>query len=151
MVLIGRDQKIDCCLAQRATSFGEELLKVHRNYWTVIRRIRNPKSEIRNCLHGLAHITGGGFYDNIPRVLPKNCTAVIRRGTWNVLPIFRLLQERGKLADDEAYRVFNMGIGMVVIVESASVAAVHEAAAKSRIKSFLIGEIRSGRREVRLE
>jgi phosphoribosylformylglycinamidine cyclo-ligase len=126
-------------------TFGEELLKVHRNYWPVIQKIQIPKSEVRNCLHGVAHITGGGFYENIPRVLPKNCGAVIRRGSWDVLPIFKLLQDGGSVADDEMYRVFNMGIGMVLIVDPNSVRAVQKITKDNGIKSYLIGEICKGR------
>jgi phosphoribosylformylglycinamidine cyclo-ligase len=126
-------------------TFGEELLKVHRNYWPVIQKIRSPKSEIRNCLHGVAHITGGGFYDNIPRVLPKNCRAVIRRGSWDVLPVFKLLQDGGGVSDEEMYRVFNMGIGMVLILDPESVSAVQRIAKRTGIKSYLIGEIRKGK------
>jgi len=151
--------------SQLGCTFGEELLKVHRSYWPVIRRLvigdrrsghrttgtKSPVASHQSPIHGLAHITGGGFYDNIPRVLPKNCTAVIHRGTWNVLPIFNLLQENGGLADEEAYRVFNMGIGMVLIVAPGSVAAIQRIAARCQIKSYLIGEIRRGLCEVRIE
>ena len=123
--------------------FGEELLKIHRNYWPVIKKIRD-------CLHGVAHITGGSLYDNIPRVLPASCRAVIRAGTWDVLPIFKLLHEGGGLPDEEMYHVFNMGIGMVLIVDPKSVGVVRKVAAKASIQSYLIGEIRKGRREVQI-
>jgi phosphoribosylformylglycinamidine cyclo-ligase len=136
--------------SQLGCTFGEELLKVHRNYWPVIRALQRSNA-LRSILHGLAHITGGGFYDNIPRVLPKNCTAVIRRGSWDVLPIFRMLQKDGALADEEAYRVFNMGIGMVLIVKPKSARAVQKIAGQCKIKSYVIGEIRRGPREVRME
>jgi len=126
-------------------TFGEELLKVHRNYQPVVRKIRNSKNETRNSIHGIAHITGGGVYSNIPRVLPKNCSAVIRRGSWDVLPIFKLLQEGGGVTEEEMYRVFNMGIGMVLIVDPKSVGAVQKAATSQRVKSYVIGEIRKGK------
>jgi phosphoribosylformylglycinamidine cyclo-ligase len=132
-------------------TFGEELLKVHRNYQPVIRAILNPECKIQNALHGLAHITGGGFYDNIPRVLPKNCSVLIHRGSWDVLPIFKLLQEGGGVSDREMHRVFNMGIGMVLIVDPKSVGAVQKVAARQRVKSYVIGEIRRGRRVVAIE
>ncbi len=125
-------------------TFGEELLKVHRNYWPVIRKTRK-------FLHGVAHITGGGFYDNIPRVLPKNCHAVIHRGSWTVLPIFKLLQEGGGVTDEEMHHVFNMGIGMVLIVDPNSVGAVRKVASGARVKSYLIGEIRKGKPVVAIE
>ena len=139
-------------------TFGEELLKVHRNYWPVIRRLvigdRSAVTQTRKAkspVHGIAHITGGGFYDNIPRVLPKNCTTVIRRGSWKVLPIFTLLQEGGSVSDEEMHRVFNMGIGMVLIVDPKSVAAVQKVAARVGVRSYLIGEIRKGKPEVIIE
>ena len=132
-------------------TFGDELLKVHRNYWPIIKTIRDPRSAIRNSLHGIAHITGGGFYDNIPRVLPKNCTAVIRRGTWEMPPIFRLLQSGGGVSDEEMYRVFNMGVGMTLIVDAKSVAAVQKVASRAGVKSHLIGEIQKGNGEVVVE
>ena len=131
-------------------TFGKELLKVHRNYWPMIRKIRNSKFEIQNSLHGLAHITGGGFLDNIPRVLPKGCAAVIRRGTWPVLPIFKLLQREGRVDDAEMFRVFNMGIGMVLIVAADCVTAIQHALAAQKQKSYVMGEIRRGRREVKI-
>jgi phosphoribosylformylglycinamidine cyclo-ligase len=68
-------------------------------------------------VHGMAHITGGGFYENIPRILPKPCKALIREGSWKVPPIFRFLQERGGVAREEMYSVFNNGIGFMLVVE----------------------------------
>ena len=136
--------RLDDYTSALGCTFGEELLKVHRNYWPVIRKLLGPK------LHGAAHITGGGFFDNIPRVLPKRCTAVIRTGTWDVLPIFKLLQEGGGVPDEEMYRVFNMGIGLVLMVDPNFVSAVQKIAAKARIKSYLMGEIRRGERKVEM-
>ncbi len=81
----------------------------------------------------------------------KPATGEVRRGSWDVLPIFKLLQENGGVADIEAYRVFNMGIGMVLIVDPDFVAAVQKTAAKCKIKSYLIGGIRRGPCEVQME
>lgn len=142
--------RLDDYTSELGCTFGQELLKVHRNYWPVIRRIRSSRSPVRAALHGVAHITGGGFFDNIPRVLPHNCAARIRLGSWEVLPIFKFLQQGGGLGDEEMHRVFNMGIGMVLIVERDSVAAIQKLAAQCRVKSYLIGEIIAGRREVLL-
>jgi phosphoribosylformylglycinamidine cyclo-ligase len=89
---------------------GEELLRVHRNYQPLLAKLPN------GLLHGLAHITGGGLIDNIPRVLPKDCDAQIETGSWQVPPIFRLLEKHGRIERTEMYQVFNMGIGMVAIV-----------------------------------
>ena len=143
--------RLDDYSSELGCTFGEELLKVHRNYWPIIRKIREPRAAIRNSLHGIAHITSGGFRDNIPRVLPKNCRAVIHRGTWNVPPIFRLLQAGGGVGDEEMHCVFNMGIGMTLIVDARSVAAIQKTAAKCGVKSYLIGEIRKGKSDVQIE
>ncbi len=97
---------------------GEALLAVHRNYLPILW----PLLE-QNRIHALAHITGGGLVDNVPRVLGR-CDAVIDRGAWEVPALFRLLCERGRVAPAEAYQVFNMGIGMVAFVEEADLSAV---------------------------
>ena len=74
-------------------------------------------------VHGMAHITGGGFYDNIPRVLPEGLDVVIRAGAWPVPPVFEIIQRKGGVSFEEMHRVFNMGIGMVVFVAAADLAA----------------------------
>ena len=92
---------------------GEELLVPTRIYVkTVLNLVRDFP------IHGIAHITGGGFTDNIPRVVPKGCKAVIHRGTWPILPIFKVLQEGGRMGEEEMLRTFNNGIGLVLIVPS---------------------------------
>jgi phosphoribosylformylglycinamidine cyclo-ligase len=92
------------------TSIGSELLRVHKNYQPALAKI--PPG----ILKGLAHITGGGLVDNLPRILPKNCDAVIRTKSWRVPHIFEILQANGKIKRAEMYQVFNMGIGLVAIV-----------------------------------
>lgn len=111
---------------------GQELLRVHKNYQPLLAKI--PSGVIK----GLAHITGGGLIDNIPRVLPKNCDAVIETKSWRVPRIFRVLQGNGHVDPAEMYQVFNMGIGMVAIVS--------ERDAKRAI-SFLSAEGRTRRGE----
>lgn len=91
-------------------SIGEELLAPHRSYFQEV----YPLIE-EGLVKGLAHITGGGFYDNIPRILPSGCGVRINKSAWPVLPIFKFLQAKGNVPDDQAYRVFNMGIGMVLV------------------------------------
>ncbi len=99
-------------------SLGEELLRTHRNYQPLLAQVSAGK------LKGLAHITGGGLVDNLPRVLPDDCDAVIEIGGWKVPAIFQILQERGRVPRDEMYQVFNMGIGMVAIVSPNDAAAL---------------------------
>jgi len=89
---------------------GEELLRLHKNYQPLLARV--PSGVIK----GLAHITGGGLIDNLPRILPNNCNAVIDTKSWRVPRIFQTLQQKGNVDAEEMYQVFNMGIGMVAIV-----------------------------------
>ena len=96
-------------------------------------------------LKGLAHITGGGLVDNLPRVLPDDCDAVIDLASWKVPRIFQLLQEGGRVPRDEMYQVFNMGIGMVAIVAPNDAAAVAK-----QLRAKVIGRIERGARATRL-
>jgi phosphoribosylformylglycinamidine cyclo-ligase len=89
-------------------TLGEELLKSHRCYYSELK-------PVLPMIKGVAHITGGGFIGNIPRILPQGLAAQINKDAWQVPPIFRLIQERGKIKKNEMYQVFNMGIGMVII------------------------------------
>jgi phosphoribosylformylglycinamidine cyclo-ligase len=91
-------------------TIGDELLRVHKNYQPLLAKV--PSGLIK----GLAHITGGGLIDNVPRILPKMCDAVVETNSWRVPRIFQLIQENGNVDPAEMYQVFNMGIGMVAIV-----------------------------------
>ncbi|MCK4537813.1 MAG: phosphoribosylformylglycinamidine cyclo-ligase [Candidatus Krumholzibacteria bacterium] len=117
------------------------LLQVHRSYLPEIRSMREIV-EIR----GLAHITGGGLVDNIPRVLPEGCSVRIDRSSWDVPPLFEYFREKGGVDDREMHRVFNMGIGMVVIIPAGSNVLVEKG--DYRWKPFLIGEITEGSGDV---
>jgi phosphoribosylformylglycinamidine cyclo-ligase len=121
---------------QLGQSIGEALLAVHRNYLPDVEALWTKNVDIR----GLAHITGGGITDNLPRILPKHVSALIRRGMWPVLPIFELMQQIGEVDTEEMYRVFNMGIGMLVIVP----AAQSELVQKAIHPIYQIGTIVSG-------
>ena len=94
-------------------SVGDALLAVHRSYLNGMRAVWSTFG--RPAVHALAHITGGGFYDNIPRVVPDGLCLDVDPSTWTPLPIFKLIAENGGVADREMYRVFNMGVGMVVV------------------------------------
>jgi phosphoribosylformylglycinamidine cyclo-ligase len=107
---------VDTHVPELGCTVGEELLKVHREYLSMLDPcLADPR------IHGLAHITGGGLFDNVIRILPEGCQARIEKASWEPRPVFRLLKSLGDLTDDEAYRVFNMGIGMVVAVDAAAV------------------------------
>ena len=131
---------------------GEELLKTHVSYWPLLKPLLKKFHPARGkgAIKGLAHITGGGFIDNIPRILPKQCDAVIRRGTWDMLPIYDLLQREGRVAEEEMYQVFNMGIGMVAVVAADQADRVLRAIRVRGQNAWLIGEIAKGRGITRL-
>ena len=101
-------------------------------------------------MKGLAHITGGGFVDNIPRVLPKNCDVLIRKGTWELLPIFQIIQAKGRVPEAELYQVFNMGIGMTIIVAADNVDAVLSFIRGRQQKAWLIGGVVKGNGQARV-
>jgi len=120
------------------TSVGEALMAPHRSY---LKDLRPVLTQIK----GLAHITGGGFTDNIPRTLPQGTAVRIKKGTWNVLPIFGLIQEMGNVADAEMYRVFNMGIGMVIFADPAKVPALAKAMPEAKTIGEVVADAGTGR------
>jgi phosphoribosylformylglycinamidine cyclo-ligase len=144
-------------MAELGNTLGDELLKVHVSYGPLVQALLkrfNAKAEKRNGgppIRAFAHITGGGFLDNVPRVLPKHCDVLICKGTWDVLPIFQFIAEKGGLAETELYHVFNMGIGMVAIVAPDQVNAVLKAIKAGHRKAWLIGEVVRGSGETRVE
>ena len=126
-------------LPELGCSIGQELLKTHREYASLILPMLK-KIDVK----GLVHITGGGFQENIPRVIPKNTDAVIKTGTWNVLPVFKLIQREGCIDDLEMYRTFNMGVGMIVVVSEQQVPPTLAYLRKRGQDARIIGEIRKG-------
>lgn len=99
-------------------------------------------------VHGMAHITGGGFFDNIPRVLPDNCNAVIDPASWTVPAVFQFIQSKGRVSTDEMYRVFNMGIGYVIVVGRKDAEKAVQILRASKAKPAIIGRIEKGTRKV---
>jgi phosphoribosylformylglycinamidine cyclo-ligase len=115
---------------------GEELLKPTRIYVeTVLNLLRDFP------LSGICHVTGGGLTDNVPRILPKSCQAVIQRGSWPVPPIFQFLQDKGNIPEAEMFRTFNNGIGLVVVVREEHVAEVLLRLQGLHEQGYVIGEI----------
>jgi phosphoribosylformylglycinamidine cyclo-ligase len=134
---------VDDELPGSGRAVSEVLLAVHRSYLPEIRVLRG-RVEIR----GLAHVTGGGLLENIPRILPAGCAVVIDTASWNVPPVFTFLEERGRIDRREMYRVFNMGIGMVVIVPAGAGGLVPGEGL--RWEPFRIGRVTAGDRSVGL-
>jgi phosphoribosylformylglycinamidine cyclo-ligase len=118
-------------------SIGDALLAVHRCYLSQVRALWNAGVDVR----GLAHITGGGFIDNLPRILPDGVGAFIRRGTWTELPIFGLIEEIGNIAAEELFHVFNMGLGMLVLLPKEQ---AQMALDTLKDDAYLVGEIVTG-------
>jgi phosphoribosylformylglycinamidine cyclo-ligase len=145
-------------LPELGGSIGQELLKVHVSYGMLIRKLLDKFNPVRGqspgaapVIKGLAHITGGGFVDNIPRVLPKNCDVVIRKGSWDVLPIFELIRLRGRVPEPEMYQVFNMGVGMTLIAAPEKAEAILKFTRAQGQKAWVIGEVTEGRGKARIE
>ncbi|RLE23881.1 MAG: phosphoribosylformylglycinamidine cyclo-ligase [Acidobacteria bacterium] len=122
---------------------ADELLKIHRCYldpvWPLLEKSR---------VSGLAHITGGGLTDNVPRVLPEGMKAVIKVGAWDIPPIFRILSQQGQVPDDDMWRTFNMGVGMVLIVRPEDLEGVLEHLRGAGCPGFPMGHIVKGERGV---
>jgi phosphoribosylformylglycinamidine cyclo-ligase len=157
-------------LAELGSSIGDELLKVHLSYGPLVQALlkrfnskvlpaarRQSRSNRRthavsalNAIKGFVHITGGGFIDNIPRVLPKNCDVVVRKDSWEVPPVFQIIRGSGGVPEAELYQVFNMGIGMAAIVAAAKTDAILDFVRARAHKAWLIGEVVEGGGEARV-
>jgi phosphoribosylformylglycinamidine cyclo-ligase len=127
---------------------GDELLKVHLSYGPLVRKLLKkfnpPAPDAAPAVKGLAHITGGGFIDNIPRVLPPKCDALVRKGLWEAPPIFQFLRANGGVDEAEMYHVFNMGIGMTLIAAADKAGAVLRFIRAQKQAAWLIGEVVPG-------
>ena len=122
---------------------GAELLKTHKSYWPVLRKLIHA-----GLIRAMAHITGGGITDNLPRVLPKGRAAVVEMGTWPILPVFSHMQAIGNVPQDDMMRTFNMGIGMVLVVAAEKFQKVESMIEAAGERSYLIGRIVKGDRNV---
>jgi phosphoribosylformylglycinamidine cyclo-ligase len=162
-------------------TIGEELSKEHISYGPLVQKLIrrfnqvgvaasrqiaavSKKSMRRSAdapLRAFAHITGGGFVDNLPRVLPKTLDVIIKKGSWDMLPIFQIIEQQSGVPDEELYQVFNMGIGMVAIVaadkadtvlKSINASTLRRSAVKDRHKhkAWLVGEVVKGKGEARV-
>lgn len=121
------------------TTFEKALLAIHKSYLHPVMKLMEKVN-----VHGMAHITGGGLYDNVPRVLPKNVDAVFDRSTWKTPPIFQFIEEAGKVDHEEMYRVFNMGIGYVIVVAKKDVEQTLEILKTAKQPAIIIGNVVPG-------
>jgi phosphoribosylformylglycinamidine cyclo-ligase len=125
--------------ASSSQSVGELLLEPHKSYITELQGILDHPA-----LHAMAHVTGGGITDNLPRVLPKKCHANIKVGAWEVPEIFHLLQEHGGVSAEEMFRVFNMGIGMLLIVDPQGLGEILAELRRVKATASLVGTVQKG-------
>ncbi len=133
--------KADTYLDELGTTVGEALLATHQSFLRPIEPLLD-----KGIVKGLVHITGGGFLENIPRILPDGVGVEINRGTWTELPIFSLMQRIGNVSDHEMFRTFNMGIGMVVVCSQVDKADIKECVNPC----FEIGQVTKGEKEVNI-
>ena len=137
--------EVDQYIPELGTTIGSELLACHKSY------VKSVLALSECCdIKGIAHITGGGLSDNIIRILPPNCCAEVRRGTWDIPPVFPFLQEKGGVDEAEMYHVFNMGVGLVLVLPSNQIDIAIVSLRESGESPSLIGEIIHGERCVEI-
>ncbi len=142
-VLLGRKKyKLSDKPKPLKRSLANELLEPTRIYVKSILNLRNSFQ-----IKAAAHITGGGLLENIPRVLPKNCAVEMDSSTWQIPPIMELIKQEGRIDQEETYRTFNCGIGMVLVVNSKDAGKVLKRLGKLKEKASLIGEVRKRKRQ----
>ena len=137
--------QMDQRVPELGCTVGEELLKPHKNYLPALSRL----IEHEGIIKGLAHITGGGLVENIPRILPINVDVVLNESSWPTLPVFELLQKIGNVPREEMLRTFNLGLGMIVITNPQHVEMVKDHFMQVGEKFYVIGEVGDGESKVR--
>jgi len=135
----GKKYKLDDKPKELGSSIAETLLAPHRAYLRPVRALLS-----KGIVTGMAHITGGGFYDNIARILPSGVEVRIRKGSWTAPPIFEFLKRSGEVSGKEAFRTFNMGIGFVSFVREKDAGLAMKELSAIGEKAFLIGEVKDG-------
>lgn len=128
------------------TTLGEALLAPTKIYVKALKEVKKAGVRIKGC----SHITGGGFYENIPRMLPEGVCAVVEKDSYEMPPIFKLLQEKGGIEEKMMYNTYNMGLGMVLAVEQADVEKTLAALAGAGEKAYVVGRVEAGEKGVRI-
>jgi len=137
--------EVDDPFPETDESVGEALLRVHRSYLSALAPVLNHAG-----LHGLAHVTGGGLPGNLPRILPDGLGATIDRSTWEIPVLFRVLAREGRVADEEMFRAFNMGVGMVAVVDPGRAESLVSELQERGETAWVVGRVEEGN-GVRLE
>ena len=134
--------KIDQYIDELECTLGEALLKPHINYTRPVLSLLDEFD-----IKGIAHITGGGLVDNIPRVLPGTCQVIISKNSWNVPPIFQLIHQYGNVPEEDMFRTFNMGIGLVLIVNQNDADVIASKLDSQGFPATIIGKVKEGARK----
>lgn len=140
------EESLDTYYDELGRTLGEALLEPTRIYVKGLKAVKKAGVTVKGC----SHITGGGFYENIPRMLPEGAHAVIYKDSYEVPAIFKLLAKEGDIAEEMMYNTFNMGIGMMVVVDPADVDKTREAFESVGDQTFVVGEIKAGEKGVTL-
>jgi len=122
---------------------GNELMRTHKSYWPALKKLIDGQ-----CVSALAHITGGGITENLPRVLPRGTAALIELGSWPAIPLFDHLQQLGNVSQEEMFRTFNMGLGMLMVVSLEKFKKTQTVLEKVGEKAYTVGRIVKGERKV---
>ena len=131
------------CLGE---TLGEALIRPTRIYVKALKNVKEAGVTLKGC----SHITGGGFYENIPRMLPEGVRAVVKKDSYPVLPIFRMLQKEGNIAEEMMYNTFNMGLGMIIAIDPADVDKTMEAIKAAGDTPYVVGSVEAGEKGVTL-
>ena len=139
-------ESLDTYYDELGTTLGEALLAPTRIYVKALKSIKNAGVRVHAC----SHITGGGFYENIPRMLKEGTRAVVEKNSYPVLPIFKLLAEKGNIDEQMMYKTYNMGLGMILAVDAADVDKTMEAIKAAGDTPYVVGRIEDGEKGVTL-
>ncbi len=140
-------ESLDTYYDELGKTLGEALLEPTKIYVKALRNVKEAGVTIKGC----SHITGGGFYENIPRMLPENVTAKVRKDSYEIPAIMKLLQKTGNIAEEMMYNTYNMGLGMMLAVASDDVEATMKALEDAGEQAYLVGEIIEGDKQVILK
>jgi len=139
-------ESLDTYYDELGETLGEALIRPTIIYVKALKAIKDAGVRI----HGCAHITGGGFYENIPRMLPDNVCAVVKKDSYDIPPIFNLIKKTGNIAEEMMYNTFNMGLGMVIVVGKSDVDKVISTIESAGEKAYEVGYIKAGSKSVEL-
>ena len=139
-------ESLDTYYDELGTTLGEALIAPTRIYVKALKTVKDGGVTLKGC----SHITGGGFYENIPRMLPEGVHAVVKKDSYEVPAIFKLIAEKGDIAEQMMYNTFNMGLGMVIGVDPADVDKTMKLLEEAGEKAYIVGELTEGEKGVTL-